>query len=138
MTSFNALIISSLSLSPSLSLFLSPPTFLIPSNDNEVLICFSTPPMLQTSFTISSKVKFLYIYRYFLFTYCISLLLTVNNYVYRKITYVPLSPFFSFHFPPSPLTFTATRYLPPYTPHVGPLDPVKFKEATLFTCIRVH
>ena len=36
------------------------------------------------------------------------------------------------------LTFTATRYLPPYTPHVGPLDPVTFKEATLFTCIRVH
>ena len=34
------------------------------------------------------------------------------------------------------LTFTATRYLPPYTPHVGPLDPVTFKEATLFTCIR--
>ena len=22
------------------------------------------------------------------------------------------------------LTFTATSYLPPYTPHVGPLDPV--------------
>ena len=38
----------------------------------------------------------------------------------------------------APLTFTATRYLPPYTPHVGPLDPVTFKEATLFTCIRVH
>ena len=36
------------------------------------------------------------------------------------------------------LTSTATRYLPPYTPHVGPLDPVTFKEATLFTCIRVH
>ena len=36
------------------------------------------------------------------------------------------------------LTFTATRYLPPYTPYVGPLDPVTFKEATLFTCIRVH
>ena len=36
------------------------------------------------------------------------------------------------------LTFTATRYLSPYTPHVGPLDPVTFKEATLFTCIRVH
>ena len=27
------------------------------------------------------------------------------------------------------LTFTATRYLPPYTPHVGPLDPVTCKEA---------
>ena len=36
------------------------------------------------------------------------------------------------------LTFTATRYLPPYTPHVGPLDLVTFKGATLFTCIRVH
>ena len=36
------------------------------------------------------------------------------------------------------LTFTATQYLPPYTPHVGPLDPVTFKEAVLFTCIRVH
>ena len=34
------------------------------------------------------------------------------------------------------LTFTAKRYLPPYTPHVGPLDPVTFKDATLFTCIR--
>ena len=31
------------------------------------------------------------------------------------------------------LTFTATRYLPPYTPHVGPFDPVTFKEAALFT-----
>ena len=30
------------------------------------------------------------------------------------------------------LTFTATRYLPSYTPQVGPLDPVTFKEATLF------
>ena len=30
---------------------------------------------------------------------------------------------------------TFTRYLPPYTPHMGPLDPVTFKEATLFTCI---
>ena len=28
------------------------------------------------------------------------------------------------------LTFTATRYLPPCMPHVGPLDPVTFKEAT--------
>ena len=36
------------------------------------------------------------------------------------------------------VTFTATRYLPPYTPHVGPLDPVTFKEAPLFICIRVH
>ena len=36
------------------------------------------------------------------------------------------------------LAFTVTRYLPPYTPHVGPLEPVAFKEATLFTCIRVH
>ena len=35
------------------------------------------------------------------------------------------------------LTFTATRYLPPHTPHVGPLDPVTIKEATLFSCIRV-
>ena len=35
------------------------------------------------------------------------------------------------------LSVTATRYLPPYTPHVGPLDPVTFKEATLFTCILV-
>ena len=33
----------------------------------------------------------------------------------------------------SSLTFTATRYLPPYMPHVGPLDPVTFKEATLFS-----
>ena len=39
---------------------------------------------------------------------------------------------------PLETTFTATRYLPPYMPHVGPLDPVIFKEATLFTCIRVH
>ena len=33
------------------------------------------------------------------------------------------------------LTFTATRYLPPYTPHVGPLDPVTFNlyRHTLFT-----
>ena len=30
------------------------------------------------------------------------------------------------------LSFTATRYLPPYTTHVGPLDPVIIKEATLF------
>ena len=37
-----------------------------------------------------------------------------------------------------PVTFTATRYLPPCRPHVGPLDPVTFKEAKLFTCIRVH
>ena len=36
------------------------------------------------------------------------------------------------------LTFTATHYLPSYTPHVGLLDPVTFKEAMLFTCIRVH
>ena len=36
------------------------------------------------------------------------------------------------------LTFTATRYLPPYTPHPDPLDPVTFKETMLFTCIRVH
>ena len=35
-------------------------------------------------------------------------------------------------------TFTATRYLPPFTPHVGPLDPVTFNEAALFTCIQVH
>ena len=27
------------------------------------------------------------------------------------------------------LTFTATHYLPSYTPHVGPLDAVTFKEA---------
>ena len=31
------------------------------------------------------------------------------------------------------LNFTATRYLPPYSPHVGPLDPVTCKEAALFT-----
>ena len=37
-----------------------------------------------------------------------------------------------------PLTFIVTRYLPPYTPHVGPLDPVTFKEAARFTCVRVH
>ena len=36
------------------------------------------------------------------------------------------------------LTFTVTRYLPPYTPRVNPLGPVTFKEAALFTCIRVH
>ena len=35
------------------------------------------------------------------------------------------------------LTFTATG-LPPDTPHVGPLDLVTFKEATLFTRLRVH
>ena len=34
------------------------------------------------------------------------------------------------------LTFTATRCLPSYTPHVGTLDPVTFKEAMLFTCIQ--
>ena len=33
------------------------------------------------------------------------------------------------------LTFKATRYLPPNTPQVGPLDPVTFKEAALFTCM---
>ena len=38
------------------------------------------------------------------------------------------------------LPFNATHYLPPYMPHVGPLDPdpVTFKEATLFTCKWVH
>ena len=36
------------------------------------------------------------------------------------------------------LTFTAIHYLPPYTSREGPLDPVIFKEATLFICIRVH
>ena len=33
----------------------------------------------------------------------------------------------------SVLTFTDTRYLPSYMPYVGPLDPVTFKEAALFT-----
>ena len=36
------------------------------------------------------------------------------------------------------LTFTATCYLPPYTPYMGALDLVKFKETSLFTCIRVY
>ena len=36
------------------------------------------------------------------------------------------------------LIFIATRYLPPCTPRMGPLDPVTFKVAALFTCIRVH
>ena len=38
----------------------------------------------------------------------------------------------------SMLTFTATCYLPPYTPLVGPFDPTKFKEARVFTCKWVH
>ena len=31
------------------------------------------------------------------------------------------------------LTFTAWFYLPPYMPHLGPLDPITCKEAALFT-----
>ena len=55
-----------------------------------------------------------------------------NHDFYRLLQY------HTYHHHHAWLTFTATRYLPPYTPHVGPLDPVTFKEATLFTCIRVH
>ena len=34
-----------------------------------------------------------------------------------------------FFCPHQQLTFTATCYLPPYTPHMVPLDPVTFKQA---------
>ena len=33
------------------------------------------------------------------------------------------------------LTVTATRYLPPYTPYKGPLDPLPFKGEERFTCL---
>ena len=34
------------------------------------------------------------------------------------------------------LIFNTTRYLPPYTPHVGPLDLVTCREAALFVFMR--